>query len=116
MSLGARIALVDDRSRASNPGNLSVQAFRFFSHFPFWPSVFGAGLVATGAWTVAKPAVWPAPVVFLVLNLMFWLRVRLRFRHGCLNPAMVVSTSPFTLAVFTDLTMGGGNYPVIKIQ
>ncbi|SPE54503.1 conserved hypothetical protein [Verrucomicrobia bacterium] len=116
MSVGARIALVDDRSTASNPCNLSVQPFRFASHFPIWPITLGVGLLATGAWTTAKPALWPLPAVFLVLNVLFWVRVRLRFRHGCVNPATVVSTSPFTLAVFTDLTTCGGNYPVIKIQ
>jgi hypothetical protein len=50
-----------------------------------------------------------------VLHLLYWLRVRLRFRFGCVNPSQVVSTAPFMLAVFTDLTTGDGHYPVIKI-
>jgi hypothetical protein len=115
MSISARAALVDDRTTASNPGNLSIQPVRFAIHFPIWPVTFGVGLLATAAWTAVRPGFWPLPVVFLVLNLLFWVRVRLRFRFGCVNPSMVLSTSPFTLAVFTDLTTGGGNYPVIKI-
>jgi hypothetical protein len=115
MSVVARVALVDDRSSASNPGGLAVQPWRFAGHFPLWPCAFGIGLLAAIAGTVAKPGLWPLAVLFLVLNGLFWTRVKLRFRHGCVNPATVLSTSPFTLAVFTDLTTGNGSYPVIKI-
>jgi len=41
--------------------------------------------------------------------------LKLRFRFGCVNPSQVISTAPFRLAVFTDLTTGDGEYPVIKI-
>jgi len=116
MSLGSRIALVDDRSTASNPGGLPVQPFRFARHFPYWPVKFAALLLITGFWAVSKPALWPVPLVFLILNILFWTRVRLRFRYGCVNPSVVVSDAPFTLAVYTDLTTGAGEYPVIKIH
>jgi len=115
MSLLPRLALVDDRSTASNPGRVSVQWLRYAIHFPFWPACLGGGFVASAGWTVARPSFWPVPVVALALNLFYWLRVSLRFRFGCVNPGRVVSTAPFTLAVFTDLTTGGGEYPVIKI-
>ena len=59
---------------------------------------------------------WWALLLALGLNWLYWLRVRLHFRLGCLNPAKVVATNPFTVAVFTDLATGDeGQYPVIKI-
>jgi len=115
MSLESRLALVDDRSVASNPGGVSVQPWRFATHFPFWPVCFTGFLFASAGWTVVRPSFWPAAALALILNLLYWLRVRLRFRCGCVNPSQVVSTAPFLLAVFTDLTTGDGDYPVIKI-
>jgi hypothetical protein len=115
MSLGSRLALVDDRSTASNPGGVSVQPLRFTAHFPFWPLCFIFFFLASAAWSVLRPSFWPVPAGALILNLLYWVRVRLRFRFGCVNPSQVVSTSPFLLAVFTDLTTGDGEYPVIKI-
>src|SRR5881296_2699167 len=115
MSLLPRLALVDDRSTASNPGRVSVQSLRFAAHFPFWPACFLLAFVASAAWTAARPSFWPLAALTLALNLLYWLRMRLRFRFGCVNPSKVVSLSPFTLAVFTDLTTGADEYPVIKI-
>ena len=112
----ARVALVDERSSASNPGKLSVDPLRFAKHFPAWPSLFAAALVAAIACAVLKPVFWAAAAFFLALNVLFWVRTRLRFRHGCVNPAIVVCESPLTLAVYTDLTTGAGEYPVIKIM
>src|SRR6266850_3855809 len=115
MSLLPRLALVEDRSTASNPGKLTVQPLRYTAHFPFWPASFAGGFVTSLAWALAQPSFWPVPALILVVNAGYWLRVRLRFRFGCVNPSKVICTAPFTLAVFTDLTTGGGQYPVIKI-
>jgi hypothetical protein len=106
---------VDDRSTASNPGRVSVQILRFAAHFPFWPVSFAAGFLASSAWTMLRPSFWPIPALALVMNLLYWVRVKLRFRFGCVNPSQVISTAPFRLAVFTDLATGDGEYPVIKI-
>jgi Protein of unknown function (DUF3239) len=38
-----------------------------------------------------------------------------KFLYGCINPAVVVSHSPYLVAVSTDLSVGGESYPVIKI-
>jgi len=71
--------------------------------------------VASTGWAAFRPSFWPLPALALTLNLLFWLRVKLRFRFGCVNPSRIVSTAPFMLAVFTDLTTGENEYPVIKI-
>ena len=117
MSLLARIALVEDRSEASNPGRISVEWLRYATHFPLWPACLAAGLVGSVVWVAVRPSFWPIPVLALALNLWYWHRVRLRFRFGCVNASKVVSMKPFMLAVFTDLTTGEDQppYPVIKI-
>src|SRR4051794_4766671 len=115
MSVLNRLALVDDRSVASKPGGISVNPFRYAAHFPFWPLVFGGALVGSIALTTAQPKLWFVTLLVLGINFLFWLRVRLHFRFGCINPAKIVSLSPFTLAVMTDLTTGAGSYPVLKI-
>jgi Protein of unknown function (DUF3239) len=38
-----------------------------------------------------------------------------KFLYGCINPALVVSHSPYLVAVSTDLSLGGTPYPAIKI-
>jgi hypothetical protein len=116
MSLETRAALIDDQSQASNPGGVAVQPLRYVAHFPLWPVGFAGALLAGVALAASRPKFWWVPVLALVLNGLHWLRVRLRFRLGCVNPAQVVALHPFTLAVFTDLSTGVGEvYPVIKI-
>ncbi len=106
---------MDDRTRASNPGRLSVQYVRYVTHFPFWPGCFTAGLVVTIAAAAIRPGLWWIAALTLSLNALCWLRVRLHFRLGCVNPAKVVTANPFTLAVLTDLTTCEDRYPVIKV-
>jgi hypothetical protein len=115
MSVLPKLALVDDRSTASNPGRVSVRTFRFAMHFPVCPASLATGLLVSASWAALRPSFWPIPALALGVNFLYWLRVRLRFRFGCVNPSEVISIAPFTLAVFTDLTTGDGPYPVIKI-
>src|SRR5258707_8610356 len=115
MSFSSRIALMDDRSVASNPGRLSVQYVRYVMHFPFWPGCFAAGLVVSIAAAAIRPGLWWIAALTLGLNALCWLRVRLHFRHGCVNPAIVVAANPFTLAVLPDLPSCEDPYPVIKV-
>src|SRR5215471_13054818 len=103
MSLLARLALVEDRSEASNPGRVSLEAQRYAAHFPFWPVCFVGGMVASVAVVGVRPSFWPLAVLALTFNFFYWHRVKLRFQFGCVNPGKVVSTEPFRLAVFTDL-------------
>jgi hypothetical protein len=111
----SRAALVDDRTTASNPGGVSVRCIRYAQHFPVWPFGFAACLAASCVWAGVRPSFWWVPLLLLVLNVLFWVRVKLRFKFGCINPSRVVAVSPFTLAAFTDLSTGEGEYPVIKI-
>jgi len=49
------------------------------------------------------------------MNFHYWRRVRDHFRFGDANPGLVLSLEPALVAVNTDLTMGEGDFPVIKI-
>jgi hypothetical protein len=115
MSLPSRLALMDVRTVASNPGRLSLQYFRYAIHFPFWPVCLATGLVGALTATAIRPGLWWMAALTAGLNALCWLRVRLHFRLGCVNPAKVLASNPFTLAVLTDLTTCETPYPVIKI-
>jgi len=115
MNAMAHAGLVDDRSWASKPGNLSVELLWYVKHFPLWPTIFTVGLVAASAGAILSPLSWAGAGLCLALNILFLLRAKVRFRYGLVNPAIVVGESPLTLAVYTNLSTGDGDYPVIKI-
>ncbi|MDA1049675.1 MAG: DUF3239 domain-containing protein [Planctomycetota bacterium] len=107
---------LDDSARASNPGNLQVNPFRWFRHYPKWPMiwlcsfVFFVALASLVHWSF-----WVVALLLFAMNWFYWQRVRDHFRHGCANPAIIVSMEPTLIAVSTDLTKGIGEYPVVKI-
>ncbi|MFY8073681.1 MAG: DUF3239 domain-containing protein [Pirellula sp.] len=107
---------LDDSSRASNPGNLDVQYLRWFKSYPMWPLVWFSTLAIFTLLSIFLHWVfWIPAVLLLVMNLLYWRRVSDHFHHGCANPGVVLSLEPMLIAVATDLTMGDGQYPVIKI-
>ena len=104
-------------SYASNPGKLRVNPLRWILHKPTWPIVLALLFVGS----VALVSFWPGFLTGFALlfggafNFFYWRRVSDHFRYGCANPGIVVSLDPTLIAVSTDLTMGEGKYPVIKI-
>ncbi len=107
---------LDDSARASNPGKLRVNPIRWFRHYPTWPLIWLISLLffVVMAWLV-HGSFWIIALLLLAMNWLYWQRVRDHFRCGCANPAMLVSMEPMRIAVATDLSMGVGQYPVIKI-
>lgn len=107
---------LDDSTRATNPGNLRVNPFRWFRHYPNWPLIWFfslalfVALACLGHWSF-----WIGASLLLVMNWLYWQRIREHFRSGDANPGIVVSMDPMMIAVSTDLTKGLGRYPVIKI-
>lgn len=113
--------LLDNDTAASNPGAFRPQYFRYAMHFPFLPG-FSVCLL------MLVPALWLLDIsggilcgvlaMALAPVIYSWKLIREQCYFGCLNPGVVLKTGPlgFTcLAVFTDLTKGNGDYPVIKV-
>src|SRR5947208_481815 len=89
MSLVPRLALVDDRAVAATPGRVSVLPCGFAAQCPFWPRCFACFFVASTGWATFRPSFWPLAGVALALNVLFSVRVKLRFRFGCVNPSRI---------------------------
>lgn len=102
---------------ASNPGSLKVNPVRWALCKPKWPVVLGLFLAVS----VTLVSLFPGFVTGLALlfsgaiNFHYWRRVGDHFRYGDANPGVVLSLEPTLVAVNTDLTMGEGEFPVIKI-
>lgn len=104
-------------SAASNPGQLEVNWARYIQCFPLWPITFFASafvffvLASRVHW-----GFWVLVAIALFLLWAWWFRTRMQFVGGCINPGKVVSLYPPLIAVYTDLTKGGGvSYPVVKV-
>lgn len=104
-------------SQASNPAQLPFSLYRAWLCFPTEPTrALVLALVFAGA------AYWLHWLFGLhsflcLLALALWiLNNRSTAEAGDLCPGMVVSTSPYRVAVWADLTLGDGrHWPVIKI-
>lgn len=108
--------LDDDTALASNPGNLKVNRWRWFRHYPRWPIIWLASVVVCVALAyLVHQCFLTLGALLLVMNWLYWRRVSEHFRYGCTCPAVIVSSYPMLIAVATDLTKGIGQYPVIKI-
>ncbi len=107
---------LDDNSQASNPGALPVNYWSWITHKPLWPLIWGLALVGTIALAVVvNHFFWVLFVLVLFVNRLYWARVREQFFLGCINPSVVISTNPLLIATYTDLSMGKGEYPAIRI-
>ncbi len=104
-------------TQASNPGRVAWERKEWLNYYPMpmliWFLLI-AGLVTLACITqsnfFAIPVVLLLPVPFIFMG---W--IRQLFWHGCINPAVVVSLDPLLIAVYTDMSKGFGNYPVVKI-
>jgi len=85
-------------------------------HYPKWPALLFGALVLSAALAVGVHRAFAIGAGLLaVMNLLYWVRVREHFRSGCANPAVVIALDPMLIAVSTNLSMVGGEYPVVKI-
>ncbi|WP_395736347.1 DUF3239 domain-containing protein [Prosthecobacter sp.] len=107
---------VDNNTAASTPGKIRLNRLQWLICYPKWPLLWGAPLLAFlflalyhgwGWWLLAVP--------LLIMNWLYWVRVREHFASGDVCPAMVISVKPLVLAVGTDLRTGFESHPAIKI-
>lgn len=105
------------QSAAARPGMLRPSRLRYVRAFPFWASIWHGLLFVFAAliyvhWIFILPALLIAFAVML-----YWRRIRFKFIGGCVNPGIVLSTSPPRIAVLTNLTKGGSTaWNVIKVM
>ncbi len=111
----AKSLTLDNSSQASNPGQINVNIFKYWSSYPTWPTIWlGSTILFSLVGLIWKPALAGAAVSG-ILMILYWIRVREHFRHGCVVPAIVLSVDKQLVAFCTDLTTGDGNYPAVKI-
>ena len=104
-----------EAARASDPARVQVEYLRWFIHYPTWPLIWLGLLacaVALGVWNW-----WLTPFALFAaaMNYWYWQRVRIHFRDGCVLPGVVVSLEPLLFAYATDMSLGTGEYPAVKI-
>ncbi len=106
---------LDNETQASNPGQINVHVFKYWSSYPFWPTIwFGSTLTFLVGGLLWLPLLIGAIICGLLMGL-YWTRVREHFRHGCALPAIVLSVDQQLVAFLTDLSTGEGSYPAVKI-
>jgi hypothetical protein len=115
MNMLSSLVLLDGNTAASNPGRVSIRPWRYARHFPFWPTVLLSLLSGFVLITVDQRGFIPLTAVFGLMNVLYWLRVRVHFGEGCANPGKVLSTQPFIVGIYSDLKADGESYPAIKV-
>lgn len=106
----------DSSARASSPGNVSISVLVWLVHYPRWPLLLFAMLVASLVLVLRAPFAGLMVAGFLILpNWLYWRRIKEHFLHGDANPGLIVSVDPMLYAVGTDLTKGEGRFPVVKV-
>lgn len=107
---------IDNSTVASNPGKIRFKPLVWLKYK--WPT---ASLFLLALVIMALLAVFTDHVVFnvlaivaVVVNVIYWIRCKEHFTADS-NPGLVISIHPPLVAVWTDLTKGIGNFPVIKV-
>ena len=107
---------VNNDTAASTPGRLALNRLQWFRCYPKWPLIWGISLLTLVCLTAFHDVGWwVLAALVLLMNSLYWTRVREHFGSGDVCPAMVISVQPLLIAVGTDMTTGSGNYPVIKV-
>ena len=107
---------INDGAYATNPGNVTLKPVVWFCHRT--KTVLGLlAIVILSAFAalIYSYYVFGVTVLAILINFFYWWHKAEQFKYGDSNAAMVVSTEPPLLAIFTDLTKSDGLYPVIKI-
>ncbi|WP_420572602.1 DUF3239 domain-containing protein [Kordia sp.] len=101
---------------ASNPGNANLNPFIWLFH-DFKIIFTLSALFGLSIFLTIKFSGWFSilAVLFLAINIFYWLRKKEHFKSGDSNGGIVVSMHPTLVAVTTDLTKGFGEFPVVKI-
>src|SRR5205823_4481753 len=114
---GQRMRTLDNRSRASNPGRVTVQLPVLAACYRARPILWAIGVLASVGLGIAGE--WRCALAMaLIVGLHFHRSVliaRERFWFGDVNPAAVISHDPDRIAVYGDLRTGHAAWPVVKV-
>jgi hypothetical protein len=101
---------------ATNPGRVPLHYWHYFRCFPRYPLVLACLVLVFILAAFWHWGFWAGVAIFLVANYLYWSGARWQGLYGAVNPAVVVSTDPYLVAVFTDLTTEPGeHWPAIKV-
>jgi len=107
---------IDNSTVASNPGQIRFKPLVWLKYK--WPaaSLFLLGLVALALLALLKGGVllYGLAIVAVLVNVIYWIRCKEHFTADS-NPGLIISVNPPLAAVWTDLTKGLGNFPVVKV-
>ena len=108
--------IADDYPRATNQVNINISLYDYFRNRK---SYLTKVIVITIVLVLSSIF-----ISYSILILLFWFIFYTYFRaladceifnHGTLNPGVVITKNPTRIAVFTDLSMGFGRYPLVRV-
>lgn len=106
----------DNDTVASTPGKIPLNRFQWFRCYPKWPLIWGLSFLLFLWLALSHGWGWWLPSVpLLMMNWLYWIRVREHFASGDVCPAIVISVTPLVLAVGTDLRKAFDPHPAVKV-
>jgi hypothetical protein len=109
---------------ASIPGNIDLQFLRYIRYFPWAVAIPGglALITIACAFVFGFKQPWTGLAAIGLAAILAQLALLYRdgqthFRHGCVNPAIVIRTNPLVIAVYSDLSTSDENFhPAVKVM
>lgn len=106
----------DDYPRATNQVNLDITIMDYFRA----RRKYLITIILISSILILISIFWS--LSFIILLFWFWFYSYFRavadceiFNSGTLNPAIVITTDPTRIVVFTDLSKGYGHYPIARV-
>lgn len=121
--IGSNLPPPDPRLRgaldtyASNPGRLRPNLLKWFGTRPGLLALY-AFMLLFGLWMLVRVHPLPGVAILLACPIVVYRTVRearQKFYGGCINPGIVVSAAKGLVAAHTDLSVGGGTRPAVKV-
>lgn len=106
----------DSNSLASNPGRMSLNFLQWIKMNSI--SILKKKIILIGSLILMIKVHWLFVILFLGLllyNVWYWFGAFNKFKAGDVNPGKVISINPDRVAVATNMTKLGGNYPILRI-
>lgn len=104
------------KTAASNPGMFRVSLLHYSTAYAKWPFIWFGGLVISLLLCIVSLWFLIMAAFFAFATRFYFRLVKSQFVAGCINPGIIVSLQPPLVAVYTDLSKGGDEFPVVKIE